>query len=160
MKILSGFLVLFGSSLIDFFFVSQAFAISDKESSSYVVEHGYIGEDNGGMVYISEDANIIEVEDSGEVKFGYIVKSASGGQFNHSATIHLPRNVKVKGDRPEYVENEAERSLLYYPEISCPGYCFVKLRWEKGDPLGNYALEMNINGKKFMVVNFVVKMKK
>ena len=145
---------LFKVFIVSLLLVKVVFASSNE---LFLVDSGILREVDSNHVEVEKRTNVIEVDSSMDILFGYVVRKEGSDNFFHSATLSFSKPKEILGDKPESLIVQDDIIKINYPRRYCPGYCFLKIKLTEGDPPGIYNIIMRLDEKEVRKVSFDVR---
>jgi hypothetical protein len=136
--------------------------ISENPSNDVTVKFGIMAKDKNGNLVVEKVTTDIPLNLDPEFKFGFEVIHHSQGDFTGHVILFLPespnsiRFTEGENYKPFKYNHSDEGKIIESGKIQYKNYWFGDFGFSKGDPVGDWKIEIYINDKLEKTINFNV----
>ena len=128
-------------------------------ATDFDIKFGLIKKDTAGKYYVSEETTTLPLrhkDDNPDFRFGYSVKSQANTSFSSYFVMHFPSMPQqYTGDLKEAAKKDTDKTVQS-PVKTAVGDFAYSLRFDRGDPVGQYKMDIYINDKLARSIDFQV----
>jgi hypothetical protein len=146
-KYISFITLLFVAFLCSYVFAGQ---------NELIIKFGYMTESSSGMYVSNETTTIpLKLKNTG-FRFGFTVKHKKNGSFEGYHIIYLPAPPKEITDVLKKAVVSAEGKVIESLKERYDGFWANAFWFDEGDPVGDWKIEIYIDGKLAKSLDFTV----
>jgi hypothetical protein len=128
-------------------------------ADDFDIKFGLMKKDAAGKYYVYSETTTIPLTDKNtdpDFRFGYSIKTASDQPFTTYMIMHTPSAFeKYTGEFKDADKKEGGKTIQSPAKKAVTEFTY-SLRFDRGDPLGQYKMEIWINGKPARTIDFTV----
>jgi hypothetical protein len=141
--------------LFVFFFLYSALAIA----GDYEIKFGLMKKDSSGKYYVYSETTTIPLiykDKDPEFRFGYFIKTADTQAFTTYMIMHTPSAFEAYSGEFKDVNKKDSGNTVQLPSKKTVGWFAQSFRFDRGDPPGQYKIDIWINDKLVRTIDFTV----
>lgn len=128
-------------------------------ASDFNIKFGLIKKDTAGKYYVSEETTTLPLrhkDDNPDFRFGYSVKSQAESSFTSYFVMHFPTMPQQYTGVMKDAAKNTDTKTVQSPVKTSSGSFTYWMRFDRGDPPGQYKIDIWINDKLARTIDFTV----
>lgn len=128
-------------------------------ANDFDIKFGLIKKDTAGKYYVSEETTTLPLrhkDDNPDFRFGYSVKSQSDSSFTSYFVMHFPSMPQQYTGVMKDATKNTDTKTVQSPVKTSSGSFTYWMRFDRGDPPGQYKIDIWINDKFAKTIGFTV----
>ncbi len=128
-------------------------------AGDFDIKFGLMKKNTAGQYYVYSETTTIPLifkDDDADFRFGYSVRYSDDQTFTTYLVLHPPATFeKYSGDLRDADRNEGGKAIQTPPQTARSGFAY-SFRFDRGDPPGQYKIDIWINDKLIRTIDFTV----
>ena len=128
-------------------------------ANDFDIKFGLIKKDSAGKYYVYEETTTLPLrhkDDNPDFRFGYSVKSQADTSFTSYFVMHFPSMPQQYTGGLKDAAKNTDAKTVQSPMKTSSGSFTYWMRFDRGDPPGQYKIDIWINGKPERTIDFTV----
>jgi len=128
-------------------------------AGDFDVKFGLIKKDTAGKYYVSEETTTLPLrhkDDNPDFRFGYSVKTQADTSFTSYFVMHFPSMPQQYTGVMKDAAKNTDAKKVQSPVKTSSGSFTYWMRFDRGDPPGQYKIDIWINDKLARTIDFTV----